>query len=531
MNNTFRINNISLPLGYTDEMLAGAVSDKIGVPKGKIIKAEIARKSVDARKKNDVHFIVSIDAELEKNARITRNKKDVSPSVPYSYSEKHTRSKQPVTIAGFGPAGMFAALTLARAGACVTVIERGECVENRIKAVENFRKNGKLDTSTNVQFGEGGAGTFSDGKLTTGTKDMRIRHVFRTFVEHGAPKEILTDAMPHIGTDILTEVVRNIRKEIIALGGNVIFGAKFCGYECRDGKLSAVCYEKDGVQHSLGSRRLILATGHSARDTFEMLDRNGVAMKQKHFAVGVRIEHLRKDVNRSMYGDAAHHPALSAAPYKMAAHLPDGRNVYTFCMCPGGVVIASASEENTVVTNGMSHYARNAENSNSALLVGISPQDFGGEHVLAGMYLQRRIERAAFLAGGGNYCAPVSLVGDFLEHRTSVAFGKVKPSYEPGVKFALPDEYLPDYICNSLRLGIKEFGKKADFFRNCEAVLTGAETRSSSPVTIIRGENLQSVSVGGIYPCGEGAGYAGGIVSAAVDGIKCAEAVIENLSE
>lgn len=526
-----RVNDIALPLEYNDEDLIKLTAKELGCKASDIISVKLVKRSVDARKKNNIHFKMSVQVEIKNEQKYLKkfptSKVLIFNENNYKIKAAAKRSNSPVVV-GFGPAGMFAALTLAQSGLKPIVIERGGDCDSRIKAVEDFQNNRILDENSNIQFGEGGAGTFSDGKLTTGIKDIRIRHVFKEFVRFGAPEEILWLAKPHIGTDILRTVIKNIRKEIIELGGKVIFNAKFVDYSVNNGRIASVIYEKDGEATEIKTDSIILAIGHSARDTFEMLDRKNVNMSQKNFAMGVRIEHLQSEVNKSLYGDFYDHPSLSAADYKYAVHLPNGRAVYTFCMCPGGFVVGAASESNSVVTNGMSLFSRNNKNANSALLVNTEPKDFGSDYVLAGMELQREIEKKAFVAAGGNYNAPVSLVGDFLKGVKSTSFGKVKPTYTPGTTFTKPEEYLPDFICNALREGIPIIAQKSSFFKAEDGILTGPETRSSSPVRINRNETLMSVSVKGLYPCGEGAGYAGGIISAAVDGIKCSEAVIEN---
>ena len=423
---------------------------------------------------------------------------------------------------------MFASLVLAESGANPIVLERGSDVDSRKKAVENFWNNGILDENCNVQFGEGGAGTFSDGKLTTGTKDPRIRYILESFVKFNAPEEILYLAKAHIGTDKLIDVVKNLRNYVISKGGEVKFNSRFDKFDISDGKIKGIWY--NGNQY-IETDNVILATGHSARDTFEMLYENNIKLSQKNFAVGVRIEHLRKDIDKALYGEFAGHSALKSADYKLVSHLPNGRSLYTFCMCPGGYVVNASSENECVAVNGMSLYARDAENSNTALLTGISPEDLNSENVLAGMYFQRDIEHKAFVAGGGNYNVPVCLYGDFAKGVKSEKIGKIKPSCKPSYKFALPEEYLPEFICDTIKDGIKEMGRKIKGFDCYDAVITGIESRSSSPVRINRDESFQSVSLRGLYPCGEGAGYAGGIVSAGVDGVKCAEAVLKSFKE
>lgn len=526
-----RINDITLPLDYDNDILKKITAREISCKPSDIKEIKLVKRSVDARKKTNVHFKASVEIAVPNEERILKkmpkNKVSVATEMSYIPPKATAHLKRPI-IVGFGPAGMFAALTLAQSGLKPIVLERGQDADARIKAIETFQNKRILDVNNNVQFGEGGAGTFSDGKLTTGIKDIRIRHVFNTFVKFGAPKEILYLGKPHIGTDILRNIIKNIRQEIIKLGGEIIFGAKLTDYTTENGKITSAIYEKNGEFFEIGTNSIIFAIGHSARDTFELLNRKNVSMSQKSFAMGVRIEHLQSEVNKSLYGDFHSHPALSAADYKYVVHLPNGRSLYTFCMCPGGYVVAAASEKESVVTNGMSLFARNGNNANSALLVNTDPKDFGSDYVLAGMELQRKIERAAFIAGGKNYNAPITLVGDFLKSVKSNSLGDIKPTYTPSVTFTKPEEYLPDFITDTLRKGIPLIAEKASFFKADDAILTGAETRSSSPVRINRGENMMSISVNGLYPCGEGAGYAGGIVSAAVDGIKCSEAVIEN---
>ncbi len=524
-----RLNEIFLPLDYREEDLPAIAAKAAGIREQDVRGVRLLRRSVDARR-SEVRFSASLcletDLEREILKKLPQSKASRFSEAVYTPPTAVPKGKTPV-VAGFGPAGMFAALTLAQSGFRPLVLERGQPCAKRLKAVEAFHKNGILDENSNVQFGEGGAGTFSDGKLTTGIRDVRIPHIFRTLVRFGAPPEILYLAKPHIGTDLLQTVVQNLRAEVIRLGGTVLFGARLTGLGVRNGKLVSVIYEQNGQAAEAETDSLILAVGHSARDTFEMLYREKVEMEQKPFAMGVRIEHLQSEVNRSLYGRFSGHPALPPADYKYAVHLPNGRSLYTFCMCPGGYVIGAASEQGGAAVNGMSLYARNGKNANAALLTGIEPRDFGSDYILAGIELQRKTERAAFAAGGGGYRLPCCTVGDFLHGKRPGNFGAVLPTALPGTAPALPNEYLPDFLCETLRRGLPELAKKADFFHSEDAVLTGAETRSSSPVRILRDEKLRSRSLAGLYPCGEGAGYAGGIVSAAADGIRCAEAVIE----
>lgn len=525
-----RVGNISVPLDFDFSRLGSFCSKKFGIPESSIRAVKLSKKSVDARRKNDVHFIISVDISAKSEGALLKKIRNAVPVEKYVYEIPKVASGSRPVIVGFGPAGMFASLVLAMAGAKPIVLERGGDVDSRVKAVEAFQSGGRLDTECNIQFGEGGAGTFSDGKLTTGIKDRRIRWVFEKLVEFGAPEEILYLAKPHIGTDKLRETVKNLRRRVISLGGEVRFGARFDGFETTDGRISAVRYTDSEGVHTIETDSLILASGHSARDVFELLYDMGVELSQKNFAVGVRIEHLREDIDKAMYGDFAGHPSLRAADYKLVSHLLNGRTLYTFCMCPGGQVVAASSEEGRLAVNGMSCFARDAENSNSALLVNVGPEDYGSPHPLAGMHFQRELEEKAFIAGGSDYSAPVCTVGELMNGELSGAAGRVRPSYRPAVKAALPDEYLPQYICESLRLGIKDMGGKIKGFDDPEALLTGIESRSSSPVRINRGETLESLTVKGLYPCGEGAGYAGGIVSAAVDGMKCAEKIIEKMN-
>lgn len=526
-----RITDLHFPLNYCMQDVQKRICKILHVQSTDIQTLSLFRRSVDARKKADVHFILSVDVYLKGNENLILTKSKYEKAKiekPYTYPLVPYGQKcgRPV-IVGAGPAGLFAALVLAQAGAKPILIERGKCVDKRIQDVETFWKTGVLNTDSNVQYGEGGAGTFSDGKLNTGTKDIRSRKVLTEFAAHGAPQEILYQAKPHIGTDKLKETVKNMRGTIISLGGTVLFETQLIGFNIKDNKLLGAVVLRNGSKETIETDNLILAIGHSARDTFEIIYNQNIPMEAKAFSIGARIEHLRENIDRSQYGNFCENKILGAASYKLNVHLKSGRGVYTFCMCPGGKVVAAASEENRVVTNGMSNFARNEMNSNAALLVGVTPEDFKSDHPLAGIQFQRELEEKAFLFGGENYNAPVQRVEDFLHNRRSSAYGEVLPSYKPGCQFAQMDSILPDYVCNSMREAIIMMDQKLHGFANGDALLTGAETRSSSPVRILRNQQFESIAVQGLYPCGEGAGYAGGIVSAAVDGIKCAEKIIE----
>lgn len=526
-----RISNIRLPINYDDNTIKKKITKELRIDETTIKNFSLFRRSIDARKKNDIHFNASIDVCLKTNENKAVSKaksKNVSIAKPYEYiiPENKKLNQRPVVI-GFGPAGMFAGLILAMAGTNPLIIEQGADCDQRIKDVERFIKTGKLNTYSNIQFGEGGAGTFSDGKLNTGTKDIRARKVLIEFVNHGAPEEILYNSRPHIGTDNLRYVVKNIRKHIIKLGGGVRFNTKFIELITKNKKIKGVKISSNNKESIIESDNVILSIGHSSRDTLDMLYNSDILMEQKPFSLGARIEHLREKIDKSQFGKSAGNERLGSAPYKLNVKTKNGRGAYTFCMCPGGVVVPAASEENMVCTNGMSYFERDAVNSNSALLVSVYPDDYKSEHPLAGIELQREIERKAYNSGGGDFKAPVQRVEDFLAKRNSKSLGEIIPSYGRGYTFAEMNNILPDYIIDSMREAIVKMNRYLDGFSYPDAILTGAETRSSSPVRILRNrESLQSVSLEGLYPCGEGAGYAGGIVSAAVDGIKCAEKIL-----
>ncbi len=525
-----RIAKLKVPLTYDDEMLRSIIAKRLGIEPGLLALIDIVKRAVNASDKRDIYFDMELDVSVyrDKDEILTRNKRrhvTKAPELFYNVPTAKKLEKRPIVV-GCGPAGMFAALILAQAGAEPVLLERGLDVDRRTEKVMKFWGTGVLDPDSNVQFGEGGAGAFSDGKLKTGLKDARKMKVLREFVEAGAPEEIMYLSKPHIGTDRLVTSVKRIREKTISLGGEVRFGATVTEIIHQNGAVSAVRYLKGGKTYEQTADNIILAIGHSAGDTFESLIVGGVYIEQKPFSVGVRIEHPQELIDKIQYGDFAGHRLLGAADYRMVVHLPSGRNVYTFCMCPGGLVVAATSEKNRLLTNGMSQYARNGSNANAALLVTVKSKDLGSEDPLAGVAYQRRIEEAAFVAGGGGYRAPVQRLEDFINKRETRAFGDVLPTYRPGTGFAAVDSYLPGVIADSLRQSIPEMEAWMPGFAYADALLTGAETRSSSPVRITRGESLEAIGIKGLYPCGEGAGYGGGIISAAVDGILCAEQIL-----
>ena len=506
---------------------------------------ELHRRSIDARRKSDVHFILSVRVtfadgvdEAEMLARVApadrRRVRVVEKAEPAAPRLARAPRPRPVVV-GAGCAGLFCALELAEAGAEPLLIERGDDARRRIDAIERFIATAELDPECNIQFGLGGAGTFSDGKLTTGTKNAAHRKILETFVAAGAPRCILWDAKPHIGSDILPTVVENIVARIEELGGEVRFRTKLVDIERarpRAGAIRAIAVSGPGDAgiERIACSELVLACGHSARDVFELLRAGGFALERKTFAMGVRIEHPQAAIDRAQYGAAAGHPSLGAAPYKLVDHLPGGRSLFSFCMCPGGEVVAAASEPGGVVTNGASRFARAGENANSALLVNVTPEDLPGTDPLAAVCLQRDCERRAFEAGGGAFRAPAQLAGDFIAGRPSEGPGSVAPTYPLGVTWCALDGLLPAHITDTLRAGIPRLGRKLSGFDRADAVMTGVETRSSSPVTVVRDRGCQAIDAPGLFPCGEGAGYAGGIMSAAADGIRCARAVLDRLA-
>ena len=511
-----KITNIKIRADLPDDELFEKIYKKYKINKNDVTERRIIKKSIDARNKADIFYNYSVELEC-KNENKIKNVQIVKKEEPFKIIVNRKSSKRPVII-GAGPAGLFSALTLAQNGIKPIIIEQGKTVDERKKDVEEFQKTGKLNTLSNVQFGEGGAGTFSDGKLTSGIHNPLCKIVLKEFYNFGAPEQILYINKPHIGTDNLINIIRNMRNEIIKLGGEFLFNEKVTDFEFENSKVTAVICGK-----RIETDTVILAIGHSARSTFEKLYEKGVKMEKKNFSIGVRIEHKQSMINKSQYGEITK-LKLPPAEYKMAYH-GENRSCYTFCMCPGGTVIASSSEPETIVTNGMSVYARNGENANSAVLVNVTPNDFKGESPLEGMYFQKDLEQKAFKLGGSNYNAPIQRFEDFENNVKSTHIGEIKPTYKPGVTLSNLNEILPDFISKTLIEGIKYFDKSIKGFAHPDAILTGVETRSSSPVQITRNENKQS-NIKGLYPCGEGAGYAGGIMSAAVDGIKCAIAVL-----
>lgn len=519
-----RIHQIKLSLEEDLDCLPKKIAIKLHRNESQDFTYRIVKESIDARK-GSVLFSYVVDVKIDKEETYLKFKDvSIAPETMYQMPTSGTKEMQGrVIVAGFGPAGMYAAYLLAQKGYQPLVIERGDDVETRVEKVMKFWESGELDETCNVQFGEGGAGTFSDGKLTSRSKDLRSYKVLEEFVRFGAPESILYEANPHIGTDLLRGIVKAMREEIISLGGEVCFASQLRDVKIIDNEIHEIQVNDTWIPCGA----LLLAIGHSARDTFEMLSKQPITMESKAFAVGVRIEHPQTLINKAQYKEFANHPKLKAAEYRLTYTSENGRGVYTFCMCPGGSVVASASQQGGIVVNGMSEHARDLENANSALLVQVSPDDFG-KGILDGVKFQEALEKKAFALGKGNYHAPVQLVKDFLQNKPSTAFGEVKPTYLPGVTLCNLQELFPDFINDSLLEALPAMDRRLRGFGSGDAIMTGVETRSSSPIRILRDqESLQSVSITNLYPCGEGAGYAGGIVSAAIDGIRCAEKIIE----
>ena len=534
-----RINELRLPLDHPPQALPRAIAERLKISEDAIRQFKIFKRSHDARKKNAPLFIYSVDVELteaDERATLTRFTDDPkvgpTPDTTYRFVRQAPEGTftRPVVV-GFGPAGIFAALILAQMGFRPLVLERGKAVRERTKDTWGLWRKKVLDPESNVQFGEGGAGTFSDGKLYSQVKDPRHlgRKVLEEFVKAGAPAEILYVARPHIGTFRLVSMVEHMRREIESLGGEIRFQSRVTGLHIEAGHVRGVTLANG---EEIAANQVVLALGHSARDTFEMLHQSGVFMEAKPFAVGFRIEHPQSLIDKARLGSNAGNPLIGAADYKLVYHASNGRAVYSFCMCPGGQVVAATSEPNCVVTNGMSQYSRAERNANAGIVVNVSPEDFPGDassNPLAGIALQRQLEAHAFELGGGTYEAPGQLVGDFLAGRPSSKLGSVIPSYQPGVHLTDLSSALPDYAIAAIREALPAFDRQIRGFALPDAVLTGVETRTSSPLRLTRGEDLQSSNVKGLYPAGEGAGYAGGILSAGIDGIKIAEAVALDL--
>ena len=532
-----RITELRLPIDHAPQALEAAILNQLGIASKDLVRFEVFKRSYDARKNSTLTFIYTLDVSVRDEASVLKkhmHDPHVRPSPDTSYhfvamSGDHRLAKsdlRPVVI-GFGPCGIFAALLLAQMGLKPIVLERGKAVRERTQDTWALWRKKILNPESNVQFGEGGAGTFSDGKLWSQVKDPKFygRKVLHEFVKAGAPEEILYVYKPHIGTFRLVGMVEKIRQEIINLGGEVRFGQKVIGFDIDNHMLQGLHMESGEY---LRADHVVLALGHSARDTFEKLLDAGVYMEAKPFSVGFRIEHPQSLIDRARLGPHAGHPLIGAADYKLVHHAKNGRSVYSFCMCPGGTVVAATSEPNRVVTNGMSQYSRNERNANAGIVVGIDPRDYPGGP-LAGIAFQRELESRAFILGGSNYQAPGQLVGDFLQGKPSTEFGGVVPSYKPGVHLTDLATSLPGYAIEAIREAIPAFEKKIKGFAMPDAVLTGVETRTSSPLQIKRGPDYQSINTKGLYPAGEGAGYAGGIMSAGIDGIKVAEAIALDL--
>lgn len=513
-----KIENLKIYEDLSKEELIDRALKKAGIKPGDVISCSLTRKSIDARDKNDVHYSCSFEVEVRNERKYPKLKKASHKQLP-KVNVNRDSLYNPVII-GAGPAGLFCALTLVEYGYKPIIIEQGDCVDGRIDYVRQYRETGKLSSMCNVQFGEGGAGTFSDGKLTTGISSPYIKKVLELFHQFGAPEEITWLAHPHIGTDNLISILKNIRNYITEKGGVYHFNTRMTDIRQENGLIKVICNDEEFLTDAL-----VLAIGHSARSTFEMLKDRNVEMKRKNFAVGVRIEHLQEMINEAQYGTVTD-LKLPPAEYKLVYHKGE-RACYSFCMCPGGEVIASSSDENAIVTNGMSYYKRDGRNANSGLLVNVTSDDLDGDDVLAGIYFQKALEEKAFILGGSNHNAPVQRFEDFELNRKSDHIGKVIPTYSPGYTLSNLNEILPEYVSDTLKEGIRHFDSIIKGFADPDAMLTGVETRTSSPITIVRNEKLMC-NIDGVYPCGEGAGYAGGITSAAVDGIKVAIKIIED---
>lgn len=516
-----KISNIDISLDETNYQKV--IANVLNMRLSQIRNVKLVKKSVDARRKNKVHFHCAFTFECDNENEVIKQhpKSQLSIVKPYYY-DKLTPTHKTIMIVGSGPAGLFCAYNLARSGQKVILVEQGKDVQSRKKDIDEFLETGKLNPLSNVQFGEGGAGTFSDGKLTTGIKDYRKQFVLETFVRFGAHDDILYLAKPHLGTDVLIDVIKNIREEIVRCGGQVLFETKFIDFTQKDQQLQDVILLQNNQKITMKVDQLVLAIGHSARDTYEMLYRKGLKMNQKPFAVGFRVEHPQEFINKHQYGRFYNHPALQAADYKLAVHTSQGRGVYTFCMCPGGYVMNASSEKEEVCVNGMSNYHRDNGFANSAVLVTVDKHDFGDDHPLAGMYFQRELEHKAFVLGGKDYSVPVQRVEDYFENKVS---NKQLDTSLKRVKNANLNELFNEALNINLKEGLLLMDKKMSGFA-CQATLLGVEARSSAPVRFERDEHMEG-SIKGIYPIGEGAGYAGGIMSSAIDGLKCSELLVK----
>ncbi|MGE6795769.1 NAD(P)/FAD-dependent oxidoreductase [Psychrobacter okhotskensis] len=532
-----RLTEIKLPLNHTPEDLTTAITTKLKISAEQMASFVMFKRGYDARNKRNIQLIYTLDitltdSELANDLLVqfeSDNHVKATPDTSYKYVGEAPENliERPVVI-GFGPCGLLAGLTLAQMGFKPIIIERGNEVRQRTKDTFGFWRQRKLNTESNVQFGEGGAGTFSDGKLYSQVKDPNHygRKVMTEFVKAGAPEEILFVSKPHIGTYKLVTMVEKMRAEIIALGGEVRFATRVDDLHITDAKVTGVTLNSGEI---LKTNHVILAVGHSARDTFEMIHDKGVYVEAKPFSIGFRIEHKQSAIDKARFGDNAGNEILGAADYKLVHHCKNGRSVYSFCMCPGGTVVAAASEEGRVVTNGMSQYSRNERNANSAIVVGIDPERDYPNHPLAGIDLQRQLETLAFELGGKDYSAPAQTIGDFLKGKPDSELGDVKPSYTPGITLTDLSKALPDFAVDAIREAIPAFNKKIKGFSSDDGLLTGVETRTSSPISIKRNKEFQSINTKGLFPAGEGAGYAGGILSAGIDGIKVAEAVAKSM--
>ena len=530
------VNNIKINLNENEEDIKKRAAKELRINKNDIEGFKILRESVDARRK-EIKLVYRVLVEIRKERGSEENilKKSKSKNASIYRERKENiisgeeEIKGRIVVAGSGPAGLFAAHRLASHGYRPLIIERGMKVRDRKKAIDNFWKTGKLNPESNVQFGEGGAGTFSDGKLTTRIKDGRVGEVLDIFIKNGAPEEIGYSYKPHIGTDILIDVIESLRKEIENLGGEFRFSTKLEKINISSGRLQSITVRdvssKEGETYDIETENLILAIGHSARDSYEMLYEEGLGMEQKPFAIGVRVEHPQDMIDENQYGEYKDHPKLKASEYKLTYRAESGRSCYSFCMCPGGTVVASASEEGYLAVNGMSEYARDKENANSAIIVSVKEDDFGSDHPLAGVEFQRKYEKLAFELSEGSYKAPVQLLGDFEQGRVTEKLGEINPSHTGGYIFKDINKCLPDYVSDTIKEAMKYFDTKIKGFGRKDTVLTGIETRTSAPIRMNRDEKHES-NIKGLYPAGEGAGYAGGIVSAAVDGMKTAEEII-----